>query len=397
MYKIVLMAALGYFVDIYDLILYNIVRVDSLTDLGLTGDQIFHHGIFIFNMQMTGMLIGGLIWGILGDKRGRLSVLLGSILLYSISNFLNGFVTDVHQYAILRFIAGLGLAGELGAGITLIVETMPKDLRGYGTTIVSAVGILGAVMAYMMGDWVNWRLAYIIGGLMGFALLLLRFKAHESGLFAHMKEQHIERGSLKILLKSPHQFGKYIACILIGIPLWYVVGILITFVPEFAPGFGMFFKPDVAQAVLWAYIGLSVGSLLSGVLSQWFKTRKKIILLFMLINALLIFRFLTLKLPSLFELNFLCFLLGIGSGYWTLFVTMAAEQFGTNIRATVATTVPNFVRGSVVPLTLSFGYFKTQFGIITSAAILGGVCVLLALIALFCLQDTHDKDMNYLE
>jgi len=393
----ILIASLGYFVDIYDLILFSIVRVKSLKSIGIPDADLLAQGVLLLNMQMFGMLIGGLIWGILGDKRGRLSVLLGSIFLYSVANIANGFVTNIHLYALLRFIAGVGLAGELGAGITLVSEAMPKEIRGYGTVVVSVVGVLGAVVAAMVGDLFDWRTAYFIGGAMGIVLLLLRIRASESGMFGAIKERSIKRGSLLLIFKSWPSVLKYANCILIGIPLWFVIGILVTFSPEFGKALGMSEMPTAGHAIMYTYIGISIGSLLSGVLSQWLASRKKAMAIFMGLNGACIALYLLNFHPSAGIFYITCLLLGIACGYWALFVTIAAEQFGTNIRATVTTTVPNFVRGAVVPVTLAFQYLKGAIGIINSAEVIGFCCVALAFLALAGLQETHAKELNYIE
>ncbi len=393
----ILLAALGYFVDIYDLILFSIVRVESLKDIGVADVDLLSQGVLLLNMQMGGMLLGGILWGILGDKRGRLSVLLGSIALYSFANIANGFVHDVGSYAVLRFIAGIGLAGELGAGITLVAEIMPKETRAYGTMIVSAVGILGAIVAALIGDLFDWRIAYFIGGFMGIGLLLLRIKASESGMFVQMKKSEVHRGNLKTIFKSWATILKYIRCILIGIPLWFVVGILITFSPEFGKALNMNEIPSAGKAIMFTYIGLSLGGLMSGSLSQIWESRKKAIAAFMGLNGLFMGLYLFFPNQSLGVFYLLCFGLGLASGYWAVFVTVAAEQFGTNIRSTVATTVPNFVRGAVVPLTLSFQFLKDSFGIINAGGMLALVCVGLSFWALMGLKETHGIDLNYSE
>ena len=391
------LAALGYFVDIYDLILFSIVRVKSLKDLGVPDQELLSQGVVLLNMQMGGMLLGGILWGILGDKRGRLSVLLGSIALYSLANIANGFVHSVDVYAVLRFIAGVGLAGELGAGITLVSEIMPKEIRAYGTMIVSVVGILGAVVAALIGDLFDWRTAYFVGGALGIGLLLLRIKARESGMFHQVKLTSVKRGSLLLIFKSWPNVLKYLRCILIGIPLWFVIGILVTFSPEFGKALQMPQQPQASKAVMFAYIGLSLGGLVSGSLSQIWGSRKKAVAIFMLLNALFMGLYLFFPAPSLEIFYLFCLGLGFASGYWAVFVTIAAEQFGTNIRSTVATTVPNFVRGSVVPLTLSFQSLKISYGIINAGWILALFCVLVAFWALVGLSETHGKDLDYTE
>jgi MFS transporter, putative metabolite:H+ symporter len=392
----ILLASLGYFVDIYDLILFSIVRVKSLQGIGVPDADLLGQGVLLLNMQMGGMLLGGILWGVLGDKRGRLSVLLGSIFLYSIANIANGFVHSVGMYAFLRLIAGIGLAGELGAGITLVSEVMPKETRAYGTMIVAAVGIMGAVVASLIGDMFDWRTAYFIGGGMGIVLLLLRIKANESGMFSKMSGENIKRGHLSTLFSSPANVLKYARCILIGVPLWFVVGILITFAPEFGKALGMPIIPSAGTAVLFAYVGLSIGGLASGCLSQMWASRKKVIGLFMLLNALFVLCYLFGH-HSLRAFYLICLGLGFASGYWALFVTVAAEQFGTNIRSLVATTVPNFVRGAVVPLTLSFQVLKNTFGVVHAGLIVGAVCMALAFAALLAMDETHGKDLDYLE
>jgi MFS transporter, putative metabolite:H+ symporter len=393
----ILLAALGYFVDIYDLILFSIVRVKSLVSLGVPESELMSQGVLLLNMQMGGMLVGGIIWGMLGDKRGRLSVLLGSIFLYSTANIANGFVHSVESYAFWRLIAGIGLAGELGAGITLVCEVMSKETRAYGTTIVATVGILGAVLAALVGDMFDWRTAYFVGGGMGICLLLLRIKVSESGLFKKAEHSNVKRGSLAIIFKSWPSALKYLRCILIGLPLWFVVGILVTFSPEFGKALGMSQIPSAGKAVMFAYIGLALGDLISGCLSQVFKSRKKVAAAFMLLNGVFMAVYLYTGAHSVGAFYTICLALGFASGYWALFVIIAAEQFGTNIRSTVATTVPNFVRGSVVPLTLSFQYIKGQWGVIHAGAMIGLFCVLIAFWALSGLVETHGKDLDYCE
>lgn len=391
----VIIAALGYFVDIYDLLLFSIVRIPSLKALGLTGDQLLKEGIFLINVQMAGLLVGGILWGILGDKKGRLSVLFGSILIYSLANIANGFVTSVPQYAILRFIAGVGLAGELGAGITLVAEILPRHIRGYGTTLVAAVGLFGAVLAYFVAEYTNWMVAYWIGGGMGLSLLLLRYTVAESGMFAETKQKNIERGNFFLLFSKMSLFMNYLRCIFIGLPIWFVIGILITFSPEFAANLNLSDPVDAGKAVMFCYIGLSLGDLSSGTISQFLKSRKKVVLLFILITSVAIALYLTISKLSLPVFYGTCFLLGFSIGYWALFVTIAAEQFGTNIRATVATTVPNFVRGTVLPLTFLFEILRHQMDMVKSAWIVGAISIVIALLALWKMKETFGKDLDF--
>jgi MFS transporter, putative metabolite:H+ symporter len=395
---LVIVAALGYFVDIYDLILFSIVRTDSLLGIGVSQADIESVGLKLINAQMIGMLTGGLLWGILGDKKGRLSVLFGSIILYSVANIANGFVTTVEMYSVMRFIAGIGLAGELGAGITLISETMTKENRGYGTMVVVGFGVLGAVLAAMVGKMFTWQIAYFIGGGLGLALLILRIGVYESGMFSAIKEQNVSRGNFFKLFSTFPRFLKYLSCITIGIPIWYLIGVLVTFSPEFSRELNI---PDVkaGTAVMWFYIGTSFGDFMSGYLSQVFKNRKKVVFSYLLITLVSIPIYLFTREISTFAFYCICILLGIAGGYWAVFVTIASEQFGTNLRSTVTTTVPNFVRGSLVLLTVSFKGLQTSFGMtkIHSALLVGVVAVVIAFISLYGLEESYGKDLDYVE
>jgi len=392
----VIVASLGYFVDIYDLILFGIVRVPSLKEMGLSPAEITTVGADILNMQMAGMLIGGILWGVLGDKKGRLSVLLGSIILYSAANFLNGFVQDVNSYMALRFIAGIGLAGELGAGVTLVAEILPKEIRGYGTMMIATVGVTGAVAANFIAQHFDWRTAYIIGGVLGFALLLLRVGILESAIFKNLKEKNIKRGNFFSLFTDKQLFAKYSKSIIIGLPLWYCVGILILFSPEFAKEFGIS-GVNAGNAIMLCYIGLTVGDFGSGYISQKIKSRKIAIAGFMLSALVLGIMYGALSGASSTMFYLVCFLIGVSCGYWALFITVAAEQFGTNIRSTAASTVPNFVRGMVVPMSAGFIALKPSFGLLGAAAIVGALVFAAGLIALWKLEETFHKDLDYIE
>lgn len=393
----VIVAALGYFVDIYDLLLFSIVRITSLKSLGVADDELLSQGIYLINSQMAGLLVGGIIWGILGDKRGRLSVLFGSILLYSLANIANGFVVTVDQYALLRFIAGVGLAGELGAGITLVSEVLPTRLRGYGTAIVASVGLFGAVVANFVAREFDWHVSYFIGGGLGLLLLIARVSVIESGIFLKLKEQTIERGNFFMLFTNRDRLKRFLSCIFIGLPIWYVIGILITFSHELAPAIGFTEPIVVGDAVMYSYLGLAAGDLSSGLLSQWVKSRKKIVLLFILLTCVFVLMYLFAPITTSVFFYFCCFCLGFGIGYWAVFVTIAAEQFGTNLRSTVATTVPNFIRGTVVPITFAFELLRIQIGIINSALVVGIITIIIALLALRPLGETFGKDLNFVE
>lgn len=396
-YLTVLVAALGYFVDIYDLILFSIVRGKSLKSLGLGPEEVLNSGVMLLNWQMTGMLLGGLLWGVLGDKRGRLSVLFGSIFLYSLANIGNGLVQSVGQYAVLRFIAGVGLAGELGAGITLVAEIMSRRSRGYGTTLVAAIGILGAVVAAFVGDRFSWQVAYFIGGALGLGLLLLRVGLFESGMFEGMKGKDVERGNFFLLFRSWARTKRYLSIIFMAVPIWYVIGILVTFSPEIAKSMGLVPPPQAGRAVMLSYIGLSIGDIASGGLSQLIGSRKKIVGLFLGLTTLGVILYFVVGGSSSSVFYGCCFGLGVAAGYWAVFVTMASEQFGTNIRATATTTAPNFVRGAVVVLTSSFRYLAGPFGVVRSAMAVGAVTLVLAAVALVSLEETFGKDLDFVE
>ncbi len=393
----VIVAALGYFVDIYDLLLFSIVRIESLKSLGVAEGDLLNEGVYLINMQMGGLLLGGILWGILGDKRGRITVLFASIVIYSLANIANGLVTSVNQYALLRFIAGIGLAGELGVGITLVAEILPKEIRGYGTSLVAGVGMLGAVLAYFVADYFEWRIAYFIGGGLGLLLLLLRVKVFESGIFQSVKEKQVSRGNFFQLFSSRKQFMKYFRCILIGVPVWFVAGILMTFSPEFGKVLDLGVPIVAGKAVMWEYLGLTIGDISSGILSQYFKSRKIVVIMFVSLVGILSAIFLFVPLQSATIFYALCVCLGFAAGYWALFVTIAAEQFGTNIRATVATTVPNFVRGSIIIMTPLFLIFKTQFGLLAGAGLVGLLAVGVALFGIINMEETFGKDLNYIE
>lgn len=394
---IIIVAALGYFVDIYDLILFSVVRVKSLKELGVADEDLLSIGATIINSQMFGMLLGGLLWGILGDKKGRLSVLFGSIIVYSLANIANGFVTNVTAYTVIRFIAGIGLAGELGAGITLVTESMGKENRGYGTMIVAGVGLFGAVAAALIGGHYTWQTSYFIGGGMGLLLLFLRVGLAESGMFKEAKESEVSRGNILMLFNNLSRFKKYVCCIFIGLPLWFVVGVLITFSPEFGKALGATGIIDAGKGIMYCYIGIAIGDVVAGFLCQALRSRKKVMLIFLLLTGVAILVYLNAKGLSTDTFIWLSLFLGFASGYWATFVTIASEQFGTNLRATVTTTVPNFVRGSVVAVTVSFQYLKGQLGILHGALVVGFVCIIIALVALSQLKETFSKDLDYIE
>lgn len=393
----VIVAALGYLVDMYDLFLFSVVRVPSLKALGVDAEHLLPEGVFLLNMQLAGLLIGGVVWGILGDKKGRLSVLFGSILLYSLANIANGMVASLPQYAVLRFIAGVGLAGELGAGITLVAEILPKHLRGYGSVLVATLGVLGGVLAYFIADLFEWRMSYYVGGGLGLLLLILRINVFESGLFVQLKEKKVDRGNIIKLFNNKARFTKYILAILVGVPLWFVVGILITFSPEFGAQLGLSEPVIAGKAIMLAFSGQVFGDIVSGLLSQWLQSRKKAIRIFILLSFSMMLVYLLAPIQNTTQVYILCALLGFCNGYWTLFIILAAELFGTNLRATVATSVPNFVRGTAIILTSLFVMLKPSLGVTYGALAIGAGVVAISLISLHFLDETFSKEMDYVE
>jgi putative MFS transporter len=398
----VIVAALGYFVDIYDLLLFSIVRVKSLSSMGYGKAEVEEYGLLLINIQMIGMLAGGVFWGVIGDKRGRLSVLFGSIIIYSLANIANGFIHDVTQYGILRFVAGFGLAGELGAGITLVAESLPKEKRGYGTMIVALVGVSGAVFAGMVSHWFggNWRGCYLLGGALGLALLLLRIGVYESGIFKGMQGLvEVEKGNFLMLFKSRTIFIKYLRCVVVGLPTWFAIGILVTFSPEFASEkhFNIQGKINGGDAIMFSYAGITLGNFLCGWLSQLLHSRKKAVFYFLLLTAVgFAMYFMASGMTAAYFYTAMV-VTGIGTGFWAVIITNAAEQFGTNIRATVTTTVPNLIRGSLPLMSLAYAALQGYYTKIQSAGILAVFIIILPLIALYYTEETFGKDLNYME
>lgn len=395
----ILVAAFGYFVDVFDLLLFNILRIPSLKSLGVPEAELLNQGVYLLNVQMAGLLLGGFLWGVAGDKFGRLSVLFGSILLYSLGNIANAYVQTVDQYAVLRFLTGIGLAGELGVGVTLASELLPKKLRGLGTTFIATIGVLGAVAAALIANHVDWRDAYLIGGAMGLVLLVMRIGLKESGLYSKIAKEgaKVKRGSITMFFRDWGLFRRYAGVLMIGAPTWCIVGIFITFTPEFAKDFGMKDAATAANAVLYCYIGLAVGDLLSGVMSQMLKSRRKSIAISLSFLIAVMAGFALLRPQSLDMYYLFCGLMGVGAGYWAMFIQIGAEQFGTNLRATAATTAPNFVRGAVVPMTQAFELFGNRLGLVGGGIVVGVIVLGLAVLSLAGLSETFGKDLDYLE
>ena len=400
----VVVAALGYFVDIYDLLLFTIVREPSLQGVGIdlaNTKQVLAASTRIINWQMIGLLIGGIIWGIMGDKRGRLSVLFGSILLYSIANFITGYVTTIDHYAYARFVAGIGLAGELGAGITLVSELLPKDKRGIGTSLVAGIGLFGAVFAFFTYEYTqDWRLCYKIGGGLGVILLLLRISVAESGMFHEVKQQNVIRGNILMFFNNAVRFRKYILAILIGLPTWFVIGVLVNLSNRFALSLYGENAVNSGKAIMYAYIGIAVGDILIGFISQYFKSRKKALYLFYALSIISAFLFFSPWNNNDTRMYIICTALGFSTGFWAIFVTMGAEQFGTNLRATAATTIPNMVRGSLPLINLLFkNVFQDSWGwaLVKSAVVTGILVMIITLISAYFTEETYHKDLKYVE
>ncbi len=401
----VVVAALGYFVDIYDLLLFTIVREPSLAGIGITltdTPQVIAASTKIINWQMVGLLIGGVLWGTIGDKKGRLSVLFGSIALYSVANFATGFVQTVDQYAWARFIAGIGLAGELGAGITLVSELLPKEKRGIGTSLVAGIGLFGAVFAYFVYKVTNdWRLCYMIGGGLGIGLLLLRISVTESGMFHSLKAQvGIQKGNFFMFFNNRKRFTKYVLAILIGLPTWYVIGVLVNLSNRFAGALYGENKIESGRAIMFAYVGIAIGDILIGLVSQYFKSRKKALLTFYLLCLICLIFFYSSFNNNDTSMYFICGMLGFSTGFWAIFITMGAEQFGTNLRATAATTIPNMVRGALPLINLMFlNLFQLSWGwsIIQSGIITGLIVMAITFVAFYFTEETFHKDLDFIE
>jgi len=397
----VFVAALGYFVDVYDLLLFTIVRQTSVMSIGSTAETIIVDSAHIINWQMSGLLIGGILWGVLGDKKGRLKVLFGSILLYSVANILTSFVQNVDQYAYCRFIGGIGLAGELGAGITLVSEMLPKHKRGIGTSMVAGIGLFGAVFAYFTFKYTNdWRLCYQIGGVLGFFLLILRVKVAESFMFESVKLSKLAKGNFFMFFNNKKRFVKYITAILIGLPTWFVIGVLINYSNKFASSLYGINLIDSGRSIMLAYIGIASGDLLIGYVSQYFKSRKKALMLFYILNIIGMILFFSPFNNNDSRMYLICAFLGFSTGYWAIFNQMAAEQFGTNLRATAATTIPNMVRGALPLINFLFLDIlqkKLGWDIVQSGMFTGAIVMVITLVAYFFTEETYHKDLDYME
>lgn len=391
---IIWVAALGYFVDIYDLLLFSIIRIPSLTDLGVA--DLSEVGMLILNTQMFGLLLGGILWGVLGDKLGRTKVLFYSIALYSLGNIANGFVTNGTQYAWIRFFAGIGLAGELGAGITLVSELLPKEKRGIGTSLVAGVGLTGAVLAFFIAQWFDWRTCYFIGGGLGLLLLFVRLSVFESGLYKSLaSNSKVSKGNFLMLFATKERFMRYLRSILIGLPTWFVVGILISFSPEFARQLGITESIDPGIGIMVSYSAIAVGDVAIGLLSQRLQSRKQAMHVFYAITMVGMLIFFTSS--SALQLYISTGIMGFGTGFWAVFVTIGAENFGTNLRATAATSIPNMVRGSLNGITALFLALNAKFTYVNAGIVTAVVVMLITYWAISGLQETFGRDLDFYE
>lgn len=394
---LVIVASFGYFVDIYDLVIFSIVRIQSFHDIGIPAAEMRREGEYVLNMQMGGLLLGGIIWGIIGDKFGRIKVLFGSILLYSFANMANAYVGNINSYAIVRFVAGIGLAGELGAGITLVSESMHKDKRGYGTMMVAVIGVLGALVAFYVATHFDWRNAYLVGGGIGILLLALRIGTFESGLYKSTTGKNIAKGKFSMLFTTRERALRYLYCLLIGLPIWFVVGIFVTQAPEFGKALGATETLSAGKGIMFTYIGISLGDLFAGLLAQITRSRKLAVFIFQIGIIISSVWYLSSTGITQQKFHWIAFFLGLGVGYWATFVTISSEQFGTNLRATVTTTAPNFVRGALIPSTFLFEFFVRRSNIITAGYIMIFLLTAIAMFALSRLKESFNKDLDYLE
>lgn len=395
----VIVAALGYFVDIYDLLLFSITRIESLRSFGLSPEQITIEGESILIWQMAGLMIGGIVWGMMGDKKGRLSVLFGSIILYSLANIANGFVQNTEQIRLIRFIAGLGLAGELGAGITLVSELVVKEKRGIATSLVAGLGLTGAVAAFIIKENFEWRTCYFIGGGMGLLLLALRLSVFESGMFHEVRQMDVKRGNIWMLFNNRDRLKRYVLSILIGLPTWFVIGVLVSFSSEFGKWMNIKEKIDPGRAIMYAYSAIAIGDIFIGFVSQWLRSRKKALYLFYVITGIFILLFFTILWNGTAErMYWICAGLGFGTGFWAIFITMGAEQFGTNLRATAATTIPNMVRGMLAVFILPlFQMLRSVTDYYTGGWLAAVIIMVITVVAALFLEETFNKDLNFVE
>ncbi len=390
-------SSMGFFVDLYDIIIVSVLRRSSLLDLGIAEADLQAKGVLLLNTQMAGMLLGGFLWGMLGDKKGRLSVLFGSIALYSITTFLHAYAPNYEVYLLLRFLAGIGLAGELGAAVTLVSEQMPPKWRGMGPAIIGSFGMLGAVAGAYIGGHYSWQFTYQLGGGMGLVLLLLRLGVMESGLYRNLQGAQVRQGDLWLVLRDRKQLLKYCAIILMGFPGWFVNGVVMTFTPEIAAGMGMQEIPSVSMVFTVFFLGFTFGDFSCGLVSQWLQSRKKAIFRYLSAFTLLMITYFAIGYRSVQIYYTLFFLMGISVGYTIVLITNGAEMFGTNIRSLVTTSSLNLLRASVIPQATLFNLLTHSMGAAKAAALVGILSVAIAFWAYTQLEETFHKDLNYVD
>ena len=394
----VLVAALGYLVDTYDLLLFSIIRRPSLEALGYSGAQLVDYGILLLNLQMIGMLFGGLLWGMIGDKKGRLSVLFGSILLYSLANLANAWVQSIEAYAVLRFLAGFGLAGELGAAITLVSEVLPREHRGYATGLIAGSGAFGVTFAAFVGELLNWQAAYIVGGCLGLVLLITRIRIVDSGVFAAMQkaDSNISRGNIFMMLQ-PRRLRRFLSCVLAGAPLWLTAGILIPFAPEITKDLGVTSDVKATYMTVASNAGMLLGDLVSSALSQYFESRKKVIIALILSASACTFVYLSLRNAPPLAYYAIMFTIGWSVGFWAVLLTTTAEQFGTNLRVTATTNVPNLVRTLVIPMTFGISLMQPSLGMRNAAVVVATAVLIVASLGALRMEETFGRDLDFLD
>ena len=391
----VLVVALGYFIDAYDLLIFSAVRKVSLMDLGVAETDTLNIGISLLNFQLIGLMIGGVLWGILADKFGRKTILFSSILIYSISNIANSYISSVDMYYWLRFIAGIGLAGELGVGISLITENIAKERRTVSTTVVSFFGMLGAATGGWLGSVFHWQTCFLIGGFAGFLLLLLRLNVEESHMYLGIKDSKVKKGNILLILKNPKSLITYFFCTLAGSSSFLFIGMFIQSTPEFGKIFNISVTAGVA--LVWYYVGASISEVIAGILSKLLKERKAPIYIFYAISllAIVIFCVHTPSSPRIYYIH--CSLLGFGLGWWSMLITLSAELFGVNTRATAATSIPTFARAWNIPFTSVFKNNIPKLGILNSAFAVGVIVIALAIISATTIKETFENEANFIE
>jgi MFS transporter, putative metabolite:H+ symporter len=390
-------AALGYFVDVYDLLIFGAERVESLQAVGVPKEDMKDVGILILNFQMAGLILGGFLFGILADKLGRLKVLFASILLYSVANIANAFVTTVPAFAGARFFAGIGLAGELGVALSWISESLERRQRTIATMIVSAIGLFGGIAAALVGSVCHWKTSYIIGGVMGLILLVLRISVKESKIFIKNQFKDIKRGDLIELFGSRKQLYKYLLCVFAGAPAVVFINLYITLTPEFALAFGITEPVSVSTAIMVYLMVFAVSDILCGFLSKLMQKRKGPLLIYACMQIFATAYFLLAPPDTAMGYYYRCAFLGFSIGYWGILITNSVEQFGTNIRATVATSTPNLIRGLTIPASLIFTNLIPAYGLVRSGAIVGFSLIVISIISILLLKDKFENNLNFTE